>query len=159
MNLQRSSLSLNHRYARGFTLVELMIVVLLVAVVAAIAVPNFRQLVENNRISAGTNSIVSTLSYARSEALRQGRRVTVDARVDGAWAQGLAVSQGTNLLRVSEPMGNGIAVTGNSLAFRGNGLATGVATFRICGSGNLPGREVSVTEGGRVQTREVSCNE
>lgn len=145
------------RQCSGFTLVELMIVLALVGVVAVVAVPNFRQLVENNRVVAGTNSIVSALSYARLEALRHGRLVVVDARVAGAWEQGLTVTRGTEQLRVTEPLGNGISVTGERLEFRGNGLARAAGTYVVCADNNLPGREISVTLGGRVQTSEVAC--
>lgn len=157
MSLQRFPDQAASRHHSGFTLVELLIVVALIGVVAAVAVPNFRQMVESNRVSAGTNSIVSALNYARSEALRHGRLVVVDARVAGDWTQGLEVTRGTEQLRVTEPLDGGVTITGELTEFRGNGLARAATTFVVCGDNTLPGREINVTLGGRVQTGEVAC--
>lgn len=53
----------------GFTLTELMVGLAIVAVVAAIAAPNFRTMSQNSRISATTNEFVGQLNRARSEAI------------------------------------------------------------------------------------------
>ena len=62
---------------RGLTLVELMIGLTVVAIVAAVGVPNFRNFVaDQNRVIA-TNDLLSALHLARSEALKLSRHVTV----------------------------------------------------------------------------------
>ena len=53
---------------RGFTLIELMVVVVLVAVVLAIGLPNFKRYIVQNRLKASTAQMVSDLQFARSEA-------------------------------------------------------------------------------------------
>lgn len=56
---------------KGFTLIELMVVVAIVAIIAAIATPSWNDLIVSNRIRAAVNDWVSSTQFARSEALRQ----------------------------------------------------------------------------------------
>lgn len=63
--------------ARGFTLVETMVVVALLAVVAVMATPSFVAWHVRDQVDALAKALVSTLAYARGEALRRGARVTV----------------------------------------------------------------------------------
>mgnify|MGYP000872394444 CR=1 FL=1 len=63
------------RRAAGFTMVELMIVVTIVAILGAIAMPTMRSVVENSRIRAAGESIQSGLAQARAEAVRLNTQV------------------------------------------------------------------------------------
>lgn len=74
----------------GFTLVELMVVVAIMAIVASIAVPSFNTMIKNNRLTAAVNDLSGALNYARSEAVRRGRTVQVDA-LSGDLSNGLRV--------------------------------------------------------------------
>ena len=69
---------------KGFTLIELMIVVALLAIIGAVALPSFGQMINSNRLQAETNEIESFLRYARSQALvsRHSYTVKVDS---GHW--------------------------------------------------------------------------
>ncbi len=68
----------------GFTLLELMITVTIAGIVVTIGVPYFRETIRQNRLTAYTNQFVSSLSLARSEAIKRGRRVVVCPSTDGA---------------------------------------------------------------------------
>ncbi len=77
MNIQ--SLQKKSKKQKGFTLIEIMVAVTIVAIFASIAVPSFSQLIRNNRIPVTTNEFMSGLVLARSEALKRSRTVTLCA--------------------------------------------------------------------------------
>ncbi|MEM5364657.1 GspH/FimT family pseudopilin [Paraburkholderia azotifigens] len=68
---------------RGFTLFETLVVIALLAILATLTVPSFVAWHVRDQVDARARALLSTLSYARGEALRRGARVTV-CRVDAA---------------------------------------------------------------------------
>lgn len=75
----------------GFTLIELMIGVAVLAILLSVAVPSFQNLIERRRVTAAAESILSALQLARSEAIKQNSTVEVnfDTEDSGAWCYGL----------------------------------------------------------------------
>ncbi|WP_109482389.1 GspH/FimT family pseudopilin [Paraburkholderia sp. C35] len=71
------------RTCRAFTLFETLVVVTLLAIVATLTVPSFAAWRMRDQVDARARALLSTLSYARGEALRRGARVTL-CRVDAA---------------------------------------------------------------------------
>jgi len=65
----------------GFTAVETMVVVAIVAILAALALPNFRILVQRYRVRTASEALSSALYFARTEAIRHGGRVSLARRV------------------------------------------------------------------------------
>jgi|WetSurMetagenome_2_1015567.scaffolds.fasta_scaffold959996_1 prepilin-type N-terminal cleavage/methylation domain-containing protein len=61
----------------GFTLLEVMIVVSIIAVMSAIAIPNFTNWAPKFRLSSATDDIVKHLMLARMSAISQNRDVVV----------------------------------------------------------------------------------
>lgn len=62
---------------RGFTLVELLVVLAVSSILLTIAIPGYAFLANTNRLAAVTNDLVSALQMARSEAIKRGMPVTV----------------------------------------------------------------------------------
>lgn len=61
----------------GFTLIELLVTMAVLAIVLAVAVPNFMGLIQRNRLTTETNNLISSLAMARSEAIKRGRVISV----------------------------------------------------------------------------------
>ncbi len=84
----------------GFTLLELITAMTVLAILVSIAIPSFANLTRANQIAAASNELVTALTLARSESVKRGIRVSVCAS-DGAaepacsgeatWANGWVV--------------------------------------------------------------------
>lgn len=61
----------------GFTLLELMIVVVIIAITASVGVPSFRDTIRNQRISTLSNELLTSVSQARAAAIQQNTNVVV----------------------------------------------------------------------------------
>jgi type IV fimbrial biogenesis protein FimT len=88
----------------GFTLVETLAVIALLAVIGVLATPSFVAWHLRDQVDARARALVSTLAYARSEALRRGARVIV-CRIDAVG-------------RVCRPCWHAIAFAGAAVARR-----------------------------------------
>lgn len=71
------------RRSAGFTLVELMITVAVMAILAAVATPAMQALIANGRQTGAASELTAAMQVARSEAVRRNSRVTVCA-TDGS---------------------------------------------------------------------------
>lgn len=74
--------------AAGFTLIELMVTVAIVAVLLAIGLPSFQNSLRSNRIATTTNELMASLSLARSSAIRSPGGAWICASEDGALCGG-----------------------------------------------------------------------
>lgn len=90
MHMLRPSLETPHNLTQnGFTAIELMVVVSIVAILAALATPSFTPLIERWRVRSAAEDLTSTIYYARSEAIKRGGGITVEAL--GEWGDGWRV--------------------------------------------------------------------
>ncbi len=81
---------MNARRARGFTMIELMIVVVIVAVLATIALPNLQDVVARTRLKTAASDLHTSLVFARSEAIKRNCQINVVPAI-GGWVQGWSV--------------------------------------------------------------------
>ncbi|TWI71809.1 type IV fimbrial biogenesis protein FimT [Desulfobotulus alkaliphilus] len=62
---------------KAFTLIEVVIIMALIGIIAAIATPTFREVRENNQKKTAAFTLGTALSYARNEAVTRGVTVTI----------------------------------------------------------------------------------
>lgn len=67
----------HHQAETGFTAIELLVTVAVVAILAALAAPSFKPLIDRWRVRDALESMQSTLYLARSEAIKRGGRVAI----------------------------------------------------------------------------------
>lgn len=158
------------RKSDGFTIVELMITILVLAVLVSLGAPNLQQMIINNRLTTEVNSLVAGLQYARSEALRRNAVVTIGATGtdwSGGWSVWLdtdadnAVDSTETLLRAQSAQTAGYTIKPPSsvttspaaLRFNPNGTIANASPLitEVCKSGTV-GRVVTVSLVGQVQT-------
>jgi type IV fimbrial biogenesis protein FimT len=97
----------------GFTLIEAMVVVAIMTISLAVAIPSMSGLLHDSRISSNVNEFIAAVTLARVEAVKRGRLVTIcrSSNADTAsptcdsalsdWSSGwLVFEEGSNSLNV-----------------------------------------------------------
>ncbi len=166
--------------AQGFTLLELMIALVIAAIIVVLATPSFKQTVTSSLITTQANNLVSTISYARSEAVKRRTNVAVCASTDQAtcsgandWTTGWIVFVDTNtngtfdggepIVRTQEAFkGNTtIDITPPPVVFNSQGLANSILSFNLspygCTTGETGSRTVSISATGRGHVDKSNC--
>ena len=92
----------------GLTLPELMVSVCIIGFLAAFAVPNFMNMIAENRLTSSTNELVAALAFTRSEAIKRGVQVTIKHKdnTPKQWEEGWDIftdSNGNGLIDESSP--------------------------------------------------------
>jgi type IV fimbrial biogenesis protein FimT len=70
---------LRRSQSNGFTLIELMVAVAVLAILSAIAIPQLTRFITNARVSGTMNEYIAAVNLARAEAVARGVRVTICA--------------------------------------------------------------------------------
>jgi type IV fimbrial biogenesis protein FimT len=76
MLCQRLTIVRSMTNERGFTLLEIMIVVVIIGIIAALAVPNFMTMYARNELYQTTTSLYNRLVFARSAAISRNAMIT-----------------------------------------------------------------------------------
>ena len=63
--------------ASGFSLIELMITIAVLAILVAVGLPSMRDFVVSNRLTSDANSFIGLVNFARSEAITRNQRVVI----------------------------------------------------------------------------------
>ncbi len=76
------------RNVRGFTLVELMVVIAIVAILAVMAAPSYRDMIDRMRVRGAADDVLNVLSNARAGAVKAGLDTAVSASTGANWCVG-----------------------------------------------------------------------
>lgn len=145
----------------GFTIIELIVTMAVVAILATIAIPSFIEIMTKRRIAGYVNEFSGALAYARSEAIRRGVPVSVCRSSDGSscgasWGSGWIVFANTDndspavrdgnetILRAFPALASGFTAntssTGgkfaNDITYDRLGLANDIGTVAFCRNSN-----------------------
>ncbi|MCC8538550.1 GspH/FimT family pseudopilin [Xanthomonas axonopodis pv. poinsettiicola] len=166
--------------ARGFTLVELLVTIAVVAVLAVIALPSFQGVIRSNQAATTANELVASLALARSEAIRSTRGGGICPSSDGttcsgqwsngwiAWSDANAngtFDSGETVLRYTKVNPNmtidGTGITAIAFDARARRIATAdqVLTLRParCPSRQQLVRTLTVTSTGHTRIVKGNC--
>ena len=166
---------------RGFTLLELMTAIAVLAILLGIGVPAFNGMIRASQIAAEASDMVTALNLARSEALKRGVRVSVCAAAEDLascsdepdWSRGWIVfdddfgvlpgelDESDTLLQIWEAPANGVTLTTTaaSVTFARTGRAESPLKFEISKTGCAGDqkREIDIIRSGRVGVQRVAC--
>lgn len=160
-------------FERGFTLIELMTTITVMAVLLMVAVPAFDGVRLSTRLNSYANSLVAASQLARSEAIKRNATVTLCSSAngttctsDGKWEAGWIVLSNTTLIRAQPAAASGYLIRGSAtpLSFDATGLGVNQATLTICRKDPTVGtqeRVVKISPTGRnsiTNTATGSCS-
>ncbi|MDG2540077.1 GspH/FimT family pseudopilin [Dyella jiangningensis] len=125
---------MNRRREEGFTLIELLMTMAVFVVITLIALPYLGSFIQSQRMKNASMDITSSVSFARSEAIKRNAQVDITANA-GGWANGWQISVSGNSLRKYDAYGDlSISAKKNSttLSFGGDGrMVTGADSFTV----------------------------
>lgn len=151
---------------QGFTIIELMITLVIAAILASLAAPSFKDIIQNNRMTTQYNELLASLSVARSEAIKQGEDViALSNNGNNDWKDGWTVfidSDGDGAPSAAETIRIAGALTGNNtlqfardrITYASTGLGSGLitGTFTLCDDrGDPESKGLVVSATGRVR--------
>lgn len=163
------------RFEYGVTLLETMVTMSIAAILAATAVPGMVDLIRDARRDASIIDMVAFLSYARSQAIMSGHRITLCPSKDGAsclgqplWEAGWivfadrdgdgAVDASETILRIhgALPTSNTLRGGRRQITYQSTGFSAGYNdTLELCDDrGNAKARSMVVSMQGRVRVKE-----
>lgn len=165
------SMRVQHCNDKGFTLIELMIVLVIVAVVLVMVPPGMAQLSLSTNLKSYSHEMLSSAYLARSEAIKRNAPATLCVSTDGAtcagagdWEQGwIVVAADGTVIKSQQAIAPGYKMTGSpasdTIVFQPSGSASTSSIITLCRQQPAVGnheREVRITATGRARVVTTS---
>jgi type IV fimbrial biogenesis protein FimT len=158
--------------SEGFTLIELMVVLVIVAVILTVAMPGFSTLNQRIKLKSYTNEFIASVILARSEAIKRNTQMDVCIVLDpnnpvacgsgGDWEEGWLVKDPNGpVIRYQQGFASGIQLFNISssafskLSFDALGAGFSAPKFKLCQADGVEVKQISVSATGR--TRVETC--
>jgi len=161
--------AVHRQRSTGFTLIELMVTVAVLAIVLRFAIPGMNDVILSNRLTSYANDFVSSALLARGEAIKRNRTVTLCAvgaddpptcATSGGWQQGWMVADRADpanpiVIRRQAALDTGyqfLNAATTTIEFRSTGLPNTALTMTLCKTTTetKPTRALSVSATGQV---------
>lgn len=154
---------------KGFTLIELMVTLAVLAIVLSMAAPSFSSMLQDNRASALGSELQGALQFACSEAVKRRQSVVICRSNAGGsgcesgtdWSGGWLVRQASGPVIKIWDSASGLAIVGPSagVSFLGSGMASSASNFSVK-PGNCSGKQkrlIAVSATGTATLTEGTC--
>jgi len=165
MKPSRSSVS-------GFTLTELLVVLAVAGILATMAVPSFKSLVQSQRVKNAGFELYSSLALARNEAIKRNSDVTMatttNANGELSWDitafDGTAIRNQDFIKDIAFDITGGTVVAGEKvIVYRRNGRPASTATFEIYAANTTAAaspftRCITIELSGMPRIRQGACS-
>ena len=121
------------RRSAGFTLMEVMVTVMIAGILAAFAVPSFRNMMVDQRIKGAGFDLTAALTLARSEAIKRNGSVTITPASGGtSWAAGWSVTAADNSIILTQGTLGDVTITGpTSIVYNRSGRSTAAVILQL----------------------------
>lgn len=148
----------------GFTIIELMVVITVAAILMAVAVPSFRDLIVGQRVKTAAFTLTSAVVFTRSEAIKRNTDVVLLAN-SGGWQNGWSVKVGTTVLSQQEAFSDDVAiasvpskVTATQITYQSSGrLGAAVDDLQVADTAGGHARCISFDLSGLPKSRMGGC--
>lgn len=150
----------SNRFARGFSLIELVVGLAVFTIVGMLAVPMYGSMMETSRTRAAAFSLVSALNFARSEAVKRNAPVSV-LPIGSGWQDGWEVESSGAVLSTNQTRPDlAVSAPVATVDYQPNGRLTtpGVLLFTISATTGYT-RCVLIDPGGRASIRRGERND
>lgn len=140
---------------QGFTLIELMVTIAVLAIIAMMAAPSMKSVIESQKLKKSTDSLVQEIKVARSKAILDKREITLKL---------VSTSSNTDYVLNWSPDGEVRLknASNDQLKFNSNGILTTFGTFSVIElcktSGIASSKKITLTALGQIEKiEEGSC--
>ena len=148
---------------KGFTLIELLVSLTVVTILAALAVPAFRNLIAQGEVRTAATNLTVAMTRARSEATKRSATIRV-LKKSGGWATGWEVQDPSNAILVEEGALSNVTFTSapNSVVYLSTGRVQGAPSdYKFSLKSNRVStiqRCVSVDVSGAPSIKAAACS-
>lgn len=135
------------RSNRGFTLIELMVTLTVMAILMAVGVPSFRNFVAGQKVKTVSHDLMTALVIARSEAIKRNASVTLAPVTADTWVSGWTVTAAPAATTVHQQQAvSGVTISAPStVVFGPNGRPAATSKFQVTGTATTKCVRVDLT--------------